>query len=535
MSEDPLPMPELPSPVVVIPGITASDLHDEYELPPEAVWTTVRTKRHERIALHPADQRYELIEPARVAPRGPFPLVYEELIEELRDGLSEDQDGPVPVFPFGYDWRLPLDRTEERLAAFVHEVIDRTLLMEHYRDSAFADAPAVTLIGHSMGGLVIAGYLERHGAALVDKVVTLGTPFQGSHEAVLAIATGTSDLADDSGKARERRTARMTPALYHLLPGFAGALAVDEGVEDDIFSPAAWQPNVLRTIERQVAGWEVSGDRLFARMLDQARAHRERISGLALADGEAGDGDDDHALLDRRDWLAVAGVDSKTRVRLRIRRDASGAPRFDLRSDERLNRWDPNDPDPALRRGTGDGTVPLEGAIPPFLGRVQRGVRRARRLRLLGAARPRAVRPGRPSRRAAQDEHAAPADPALPARQGRPLRQHLGAAGAGGAGVGAAAGAGREGVGRGGGPSRRQQQTRPATAAAGRVCEPPSPWGTRVCGEAPQPLVLRAAPDGPRPPAGHRRRAPPAGRTARSARRPRPDRPRPRCGPTATA
>ena len=29
------------SPVIVIPGITASDLHDEYELPPEAVWTTM--------------------------------------------------------------------------------------------------------------------------------------------------------------------------------------------------------------------------------------------------------------------------------------------------------------------------------------------------------------------------------------------------------------------------------------------------------------------------------------------------------------
>lgn len=59
------------SPVIVIPGITASDLHDEYELPPEAVWTTALKRRYNRITLHPEDQRYELREPARVTPRGP--------------------------------------------------------------------------------------------------------------------------------------------------------------------------------------------------------------------------------------------------------------------------------------------------------------------------------------------------------------------------------------------------------------------------------------------------------------------------------
>ena len=344
-------MAKPPSPVIVLPGITASDLHDEYELPPEAVWTTMRRKRHERVTLHPDDQRYELLEPARVTPLGPFPLIYEELIEELRDGLSEDQDGPVPVFPFGYDWRLPLDRTEERLAAFVREVIDRTMLMRHYRDTDFADAPTVTLIGHSMGGLIIAGYIERHSGELVDKVVTLASPFQGSHEAILKVATGTSDLGDDSGKARERRMARMTPALYHLLPSFDGALAVDDGMQTDIFHPDAWQPNVPGTIARQVAGWDTSGPQLFHQMLDEARAHRGRISALALPD--------------ERDWLAVVGVDAKTRVALRVRADGEGLPRFDLRSAERLNDWD--DGDDSVKRQTGDGTVPLAGALPPFL------------------------------------------------------------------------------------------------------------------------------------------------------------------------
>ena len=73
------------SPVIVVPGITASDLHDAYQLPPEAVWTAIRTHHYERVALHPDDQRYELHEPARVVPGGPFPMIYENLVEELRD------------------------------------------------------------------------------------------------------------------------------------------------------------------------------------------------------------------------------------------------------------------------------------------------------------------------------------------------------------------------------------------------------------------------------------------------------------------
>ena len=351
-------MPAVTPPTIVIPGITASVLHDGYALPPEALWTTVRKRAYERIALHPEDQRYELVEPARVMSGGPFPLVYEDLIEELRDELSDKQNGKAPVFPFGYDWRLPLDRVEEVLAGFVREVIDRTMLLPHYReDDDYAGNPTVNLIGHSMGGLLIAGYIERHGDALVNKVVTLATPFRGSLEAVLKLATGTADLGEDSGSARERRMARMTPSLYHLLPGFEGDLTVDLGLETDIFQPRAWQPSVLGTIERQVRDLGVSGSDLFAGMLDAAREHRARISALKLSEDGTGVG--------RGDWLAVAGADAETRIGLRVIAADDGSPRFRLRSHERRNEWGSADGD---RRDTGDGTVPLAGAVAPFLG-----------------------------------------------------------------------------------------------------------------------------------------------------------------------
>ena len=332
------------SPVIIVPGITGSALHDEYELPPEAVWTVLK-RQHKRITPHPVDQRYELSEPARVTVGGPFPVVYEELIEELRDGLSEDQDGlskdqegPVPVFPFGYDWRMPLDQTEKRLAAFVKEVIGRTLLMEPYRkDKEYNEHPTVSLVGHSMGGLIIAGYVERCLGRRVDKVVTLASPFQGSYEAVLKLVAGTSLLGFERGKARERRAARLTPALYHLLPSFGG-LIVDGVVEQDcfhLFNPDAWQPSVVHGIENQVQGCDICGKKLFCTMLTEAINHRKRISQLKLSEpGSPSSLDNQVSQLSKNDWLAIVGVDSETRVALKIRREEDGKPQFLLKSEK---------------------------------------------------------------------------------------------------------------------------------------------------------------------------------------------------------
>ena len=211
----------LPHPVIVVPGITATYLHDEYPLPSEDIWKVIK-KQYERIALHPNDLRYEAQQPARVKPGQIFEIAYEELIDELRYNLASREEEPVPVYPFGYDWRMPLDITEKQLAAFVTEVIERTKLLKHYHRDKYQDNPKVNFFGHSMGGLVIAGYLEREGSkAPVHKVVTLATPFQGSFEAVIKVATGTANLGTTPPSSREREAARLTPALYHLIPNFS--------------------------------------------------------------------------------------------------------------------------------------------------------------------------------------------------------------------------------------------------------------------------------------------------------------------------
>jgi pimeloyl-ACP methyl ester carboxylesterase len=361
-------MPKMPNPVIVIPGITATYLRDEYPLPPEAIWQVLESsKQYDRAALHPDNLRYEAIEPARVMPGQLYEIAYKELIEELRHNLRQREDQPVPVYPFSYDWRQPLAASCAQLGPFIDEAIDRTLLLRHYAaDADYRTNPRVDLVGHSMGGLVIAGYLASAGAKhRVGSIVTLATPFQGSYEAVIKVTTGTANLGATPPSSREREVARITPALYHLLPSFPGALTIPPGstLPADLFDPKVWQPSVTDTIRQyiQLRGLTPSNakqqaEAVFAAMLQEAKRFRSLVDGLDLARCKLADDD----------WLCVIGVGSTTRVQLGIE-VKGGKPDFNFQSTDRQDGWGKPPPtDPEL---TGDGTVPFRGALPKFLPR----------------------------------------------------------------------------------------------------------------------------------------------------------------------
>ena len=355
-------------PVIVIPGITAAYLRDEYSLQPETVWGFLK-KDYERITPHPDDTRHEALEPARVRAGQLHPAAYRELVAELRHNLSPRADCPTPVFTFAYDWRLPLARAVELLAEFIEEVLDRTRLLRHYDAAGWPASPQVHLVAHSMGGLIAAGYLDRFGALRrVAKVASLATPFNGSFEAVLKIAVGTGDLGGEAPSSREREAARILPSLYHLVPAIPGSVQVEPELSSDLFQPQAWQRRVGRSLAEFIRLHSLRPDtgdeqalEFFASMLSQAQAYRRRVDELQL----------ETAGLGAADWLCVAGVNSATRVRLPIR-NRDGEPVFVLRSADRENRWK-SGRCPAGRdweQGlTGDGTVPFEGAVPKFLSR----------------------------------------------------------------------------------------------------------------------------------------------------------------------
>jgi hypothetical protein len=361
-------MPKMPNPVIVLPGIIATYLRDDYPLPPESIWEVLESsKQYERAALHPDNLRFEAVEPARVVPGQLYEVAYKELIEELRHNLRQRSDQPVPVYPYAYDWRQPLTASCEGLGAFIDEVIGRTLLLRHYdADDSYKADPRVDLVGHSMGGLVIAGYLASAGSHhRVGSVVTLATPFQGSYEAVIKVTTGTANLGVSPPSSREREAARATPALYHLLPSFPGALTVPagSGLPSDLFDPAVWQPSVVDTLKQYIqlrgltpANARTQAEALFAAMLGNAKKFRVLTDGLDLK----------KCNLTQDDWLCVVGIGSTTRVQLSVA-VTGGKPNFAFDGSDRKNEW--GKPAPANPEMTGDGTVPFRGALPKFLPR----------------------------------------------------------------------------------------------------------------------------------------------------------------------
>ena len=353
-------------PVIVVPGVTASYLRDLYPLPPEAIWTVIR-KDYKRVQLHPDNTRYEARQPAVVRPDQLYEIAYEELIEELRHNLADNEDDPVPVFPFTYDWRQPLDAIEASLAEFIDEVIDRTRLMRNYHaDKTYREGMKVNLVGHSMGGLVIAGYLERNGADKISKIATLATPYKGSFEAMVKMITGTANIGGSTPGSREREASRLTPSLYHLLPSFDTGITRQNGagLPRSTFDPGLWQPSIIDTIieyvrlhgvnrSLSIAAREKKGRKLFDGLLTQAGEHRARVDALDLGAKD----------FSSERWLCVVGVDAKTRVRMRVNRD-HGHPVFRLKSVDRKNEWGQEEGDWTL---TGDGTVHFKGAVPDFL------------------------------------------------------------------------------------------------------------------------------------------------------------------------
>ena len=111
--------------------------------------------------------------------------------------------------------------------------------MKHY--AAFRRVAKVGLVGHSMGGLVICEYLHHHGSERrVGKVATMGTPYLGSVEAVVKLATGLGNLSRGMPTERERETARTMPAIYQLLPSYRRAVTSQETSRTDLHGqPAA--------------------------------------------------------------------------------------------------------------------------------------------------------------------------------------------------------------------------------------------------------------------------------------------------------
>jgi triacylglycerol lipase len=112
-------------------------------------------------------------------------------------------------------------------------------LARHVEETAAAAGTRrVSLVAHSMGGLVCRAYLRRHGAGRVARLVTIGTPHHGTWVALVGIGTNARQMEPGSGwlaalaghetAATAERPPTVSIFSYHdnyVVPQSSGALA----------------------------------------------------------------------------------------------------------------------------------------------------------------------------------------------------------------------------------------------------------------------------------------------------------------------
>ena len=226
--------------VVVVPGILGSRLADSdgkeiWGLSGSALLRGIRTfgGSVKRLTLppdigddHPGDgvRTVGVMRDVHALPGvGPVIDGYTGLLDWLEQHFTvrrrqpgEPDSTPANLVAFAYDWRLSCRYNAARLKARIDEELGR------WRDSAPERSEArVVFICHSMGGLVTRHYVEvLGGAETTREVITLGTPYRGSLDALLYLVNG---LRRGWGPLSLDLTAfaRSLPSLHQLTPDYA--------------------------------------------------------------------------------------------------------------------------------------------------------------------------------------------------------------------------------------------------------------------------------------------------------------------------
>lgn len=160
---------------------------------------------------------------------------YDSLVKSfVNAGFVKGSD----FFIFAYDWRKPLDSLADDL--------------KEYLDNHTEQGDSVSIIGHSMGGLVARMYAQKYGVEKISKIYTFGTPHMGAIDAyglwegaatwddiwwektLLEIAT---ELNRWPNETRVNALRRVAPSVIDIFPTFpflignGGIININEMVE----------------------------------------------------------------------------------------------------------------------------------------------------------------------------------------------------------------------------------------------------------------------------------------------------------------
>ncbi len=129
------------------------------------------------------------------------------LINKLKEtGYKENTD----LFVFPYDWRLDNVYTAQKLKEKIDSVLSQT------------GSGKVTLVAHSMGGLIAKQYIADNGSDKVDKLIFIGTPHLGAPNAAKTLLFGDNlgfeFVFSFLNELEIKNIAQNMPSIYQLLP-----------------------------------------------------------------------------------------------------------------------------------------------------------------------------------------------------------------------------------------------------------------------------------------------------------------------------
>lgn len=244
---------------VVIPGIMGSEL----SLGQQVVWPGTLAE-----LVVPYNKMKELLS-SDVEPTGIIRSVsifeqYDDLLTSLTTcGFVEDAN-PATLLVCPYDWRKSNEVAAERLAALIEKA-----------DVAHGGELDISLIGHSMGGLVSRFYLEsgnfnsRAGFGRVRRLITLGTPHLGAPVALMAALGMEKRLFLNANQVQEIANDVRYPSLYQLLPPEGDPFVWDDD-PDSRFAPVSVYESAIVTALKLVPQ-NIASAQEFHRNLDVAK------------------------------------------------------------------------------------------------------------------------------------------------------------------------------------------------------------------------------------------------------------------------
>ena len=208
-----LPEPEGLRPILIIPGITGSELYENGELvwPPGKLGTAFNAKDKfltNSLALDEKGNSVKNVISGDIIRKINFPTpffdvnIFDALISDLKNNNYISGEN---YFIFPYDWRLDFDKNIELL----DKIINKNKKGFHKID----------IVAHSMGGLLVKDYINKKGSDQINKLIFVGTPHLGAPKAAKVLLEGDIDIPLNLlNKETMKQLSLNMPSIYQLLP-----------------------------------------------------------------------------------------------------------------------------------------------------------------------------------------------------------------------------------------------------------------------------------------------------------------------------